>query len=467
MTKTRTETDSLGTLDLPADALYGIATKRGAANFDISPATIGAFPEFLRALARIKRACALANLDCEVIPREVAEAICAAACEVEDGQHQDQFIINIMEGSGGTSINMNINEVLANRALQLLGDVPGHYGRIHPNDHVNTGQSTNDVVPAAIKLAIFEMSATLIDALNDLSDRLFQKADAFADVLRVGRTCLQAGQPMMLGQAFGGYASAVRRQADNLQGLRRHLLELPLGGTAIGTGLGAASGFKPRMYDHLQAITGAPVRPGGNAFDAMQNADTFSRISADIRVCAEVIGKIASDLVLLGSDGHSGLGEIRLPAVQAGSSIMPGKINPVLPMMMQQVAFAAMGNDTAVSIACQQGVLEINHFEPLIASRLFDTLNLLTQAVRIFSEECIVGLEADPERSLSALLKSPAIATIFVKQLGYSEVTRLVRAAESQNRTFADLVIEKGYLTREDLLAKVREAAICHVAERP
>lgn len=456
MTGIRIETDSLGSLSLPSEALYGIATLRGQRNFDISTVKLGHMPELFRALARIKRAAAEANRDLRVIPDEVAEAICAASLEVEEGRHADHLIVDLLEGSGCTSINMNMNEVLANRALQILGEAPGNYARVHPNDHVNTGQSTNDVVPSAIKLAAFEKSSELLQALDQLGNAFADRADTFSDVLRVGRTCLQAGQPMLLGQALGGYAAAVRRQADKLAAVRQQLLVLPLGGTAIGTGLGAAPGYRSRVYHYLRLVVGENVHPGENTFDAMQNADTFSRMSAEIRVCAEVLGKVASDLVILASDPASGIGELILPAVQAGSSIMPGKINPVLPMMMQQVSIAVIGNDTAVSLACLQGQLEINHFEPIIASRILDSLNLMARAIRIFSQHCVAGIEPERELSMRNLLRSPAIATIFVKRLGYIETSKLVKDAEKQSRPFLELAIERGLLTEAEVLATTR-----------
>lgn len=455
---TRIETDSLGSLNLPSDALYGIATLRGQQNFDISPVKLGHAPELLVALAQIKRAAAQANRDMLVISNEVADAICKAAMEVERGQHAEHFVVDLMEGSGGTSINMNMNEVLANRALQLMGEAPGTYDRVHPNDHVNTGQSTNDVVPAAIKLAIFAKSRHLLESLYGLGQAFAERAEAFSDVLRVGRTCLQAGQPMLLGQAFGGYAAAVRRQVEKLAEVRQQLLVLPLGGTAIGTGLGAVPGYRSRVYRHLQAIVGESVRPSDNFFDAMQNADIFSRISAEIRICAEVLGKIASDLAILASDPDSGIGELILPSVQAGSSIMPGKVNPVLPMMMQQVSIAVIGNDAAVSLACLQGQLEINHFEPIMASRIFDSLDLMARASRIFSERCVAGIEPDRERSIRNLLRSPAIATIFAKKIGYAEASKLVKDANRQKRSFVELAIEKGLLTKAEILNTMHES---------
>ncbi len=458
MPQTRTETDSLGSRELPAGALYGVSTLRGRENFDISFQKLGDEPELLRALTRIKHAAAAANRDIGALPARTADAIVAAATEIEAGRHSDQFIVDLLEGSGGTSINMNINEVVANRALQLLGDSPGNYAVVHPNDHVNMGQSTNDVLPSAVKLAVYEKSRDLVGALGHLAVALRNRADAFDDVLRIGRTCMQAGQPMRLGQAFGGYAAAIQRLVDKLDRARDDMLVLPLGGTAIGTGLGAAPGYREAVYRHLRAIVGAHVRPGADLFDAMQNADGFARVSSEIRICAEVIGKIASDLIILGSGPKSGIGELRLPSVQPGSSIMPGKVNPVLPMMMQQVAFAIVGNDAAVSLASLQGQLEINHFEPVIASRLFDSIELLSKSTRIFADKCIAGIEANREQSLKHLMQSSALATVFVPKLGYAEVSKLVQAAETTGQPFIELAIERGLLTHGEILNVLQES---------
>ncbi|MBD9541334.1 aspartate ammonia-lyase [Ensifer sp. ENS04] len=458
MPNTRTDTDSLGSRELPAGALYGVATLRGQENFDISFHKLGDAPELLKALARIKHAAAAANRDIGILPADLASAIIAASVEVENGLHAEQFIVDLLEGSGGTSINMNVNEVIANRALQILDEEPGTYDRIHPNDHVNTGQSTNDVLPAAVKLAVYDKSESLIEAMAHLAAALEDRAAAFRNVLRIGRTCMQAAQPMRLGQAFGGYAAAIRRLVDKLATTRDEMLVLPLGGTAIGTGLGSAPGYRNAVYRHLQEIVGADVRPGENMFDAMQNADAFARVSSEIRICAEVIGKIASDLIILASGPNSGVGELRLPSVQPGSSIMPGKVNPVLPMMMQQVAFAVVGNDASVSLASLQGQLEINHFEPVIASRLFDSIELLAKSTRIFADKCIAGVEADEEQSLKNLMQSSALATVFVPKLGYAEVSRLVQESVANRRPFIELAIERGLLTHDEVLEVVRES---------
>jgi aspartate ammonia-lyase len=453
MPDTRTEIDSLGHREIPDMSLFGVSTLRATENFCISGRSIGDEPTLIRALAHIKRAAALANLELGVLDATSCHAIVAAADDIIAGDHADAFPVDILEGSGGTSINMNINEVLANLALDKLGEARGNYDRLGPNDHVNKGQSTNDVVPAAVKLALHEKTQELLATLAYLQSALAKKSAEFDDVLRIGRTCMQAAQPMRLGQAFGGYAASIDRLIDKLSTASNDLLVLPMGGTAIGTGLGAAPGFRACFFKHLGQATNKPVSPPADAFDAMQNADTFARVSSEIRIAAEVIGKIASDLIILSSGSNSGVGEILLPAVQPGSSIMPGKINPVMPMMMQQVAFGVVGNDAAVSLAALNGQLEINHFEPIIASRMFDSIDLLTRAARLFADGCIAGLRANREQSLKNLMDSSAMATIFVDHLGYAKVAKIVKLSLAEGRPFIRLAIEQGLLSEEEVMA--------------
>jgi aspartate ammonia-lyase len=456
---TRTESDSLGEVTLPADCLYGINTARGRQNFAISHRTLRDEPAFIRALAQVKKAAALANRDLGVMPQDIAKAIVRACDEILDGRHHEHFVIDMLEGSGGTSINMNANEVIANRALQMSGDPLGAYHRIHPNDHVNMGQSTNDVVPTALKLAVYEKIPLLLQALDGLAAALAAKSVEFSRVLRLGRTCLQSVQPMTLGQAFGGYAAAITRSRDISATVASGLLIVTLGGTAIGTGLGAAPSYREAVLRHLADVTGWTISGADDLFDSMQNADAFVRLSGELRTTGDVIGKIASDLVILSSGPTGGIAEVELPAVQAGSSIMPGKTNPVLPLMMQQVAFAATGNDLAVSMAALQGQLEINHFEPVMASRLFDSLDLLTNGTRLLTTRCIDGLAANRETSLRNLLESSALATVFVPTLGYEATTALVKESLKQKRTFSALAIESGLLTDGELLETLYRSA--------
>jgi aspartate ammonia-lyase len=456
---TRKEADSLGELTLAGDCLYGIHTARGRENFAISHRSLRDEPAFIRALARVKKAAALANCSLGALPQDITAAVAEACDEIIGGRHHEHFVIDMLEGSGGTSINMNANEVIANRALQIIGAPLGDYRRIHPNDHINLGQSTNDVVPTALKLAVFEKAQVFLRVIESLGASLAAKSVEFADMLRLGRTCLQSAQPMTLGQALGGYAVAVARSREMVAAAANRLMVVPLGGTAIGTGLGAAPGYREAVLRHLAEVTGSPISGPDDLFDGMQNADAFARISSELRTAADILGKIASDLVILSSGPTGGIGEIVLPAVQAGSSIMPGKINPVLPMMMQQVAFAVTGNDLAVSMAVLQGQLEINHFEPVTASRLFDSLDLLTNGTRLFTQRCIDGVAANRETSLRNLLESSALATVFVPTLGYEATTALVKQSLRQKRPLSALAVESGLLTECEVVASLYRSA--------
>lgn len=452
----RTERDSLGAAQLPRGALYGLGSLRAVWNFDVSDRKLRDEPALLRALARIKQAAAATNRDLGLLSPDLADALIAACSEVARGRHRDQFIVDMMEGSGGTSINMNMNEVLANRALQRLGHDPGSYEVIHPNDHVNLGQSTNDVVPAGVKLAVIETLQDLLSALRHLGTVLSRRAAKLDDVLRLGRTCLQDAQPMRLGQMLGGHAEAVRRLAAHLSDRCTELACLPLGGTAIGTGLGAAPKFRPLIHNHLSILAGHPVRPADNLFDALQSADVFARVSAEVRIAAEALARLAGDLIILSSGPTGGLGEIKLPAVQPGSSIMPGKVNPVLPMMMQQIAFAVAGNDFSVSMAAAQGQLEINHFEPIIATRLLSSITILARGIRLFTDKCIAGLDADRERSMANLLGSAALATALVPKIGYAETATLVQLAKREGRKLTDLAVERGLIQQDEIVFLLR-----------
>ncbi|MFJ3047337.1 aspartate ammonia-lyase [Herbaspirillum chlorophenolicum] len=454
----RSEADYLGTVQIPSDALYGVNTIRGVENLTVSTNAIGAEREFVRAFAQCKWAAALANRDMGVIDDAQATAIVQACREIADGQHDRFMVVDFMEGSGGTSTNMNINEVVANRAQQLLGGQPGSYDRVHPNDHVNRSQSTNDVYPAAMKIAAYALLAPLADELDAFAASLQAKADQFKDVLHLGRTCFQDAQPMLLGQTFGGYAALAARLGEKVRAVRDELRVLPLGGTAIGTGFGAPRGYKASVYAHLSGVTGVPFVPADDPFDAMQNLDTFTRVSGELRTCATSIAKIASDLILLSSGPNGGLGELELPAVQAGSSIMPGKINPVLPMSMMQIGYAVVGNDVCIAQANQGGQLEINHFEPVVADRLYDSIHLLTNGIRLFREKCISGLQASEQVNERHLLDSTAIATALIPKLGYAQVSKIVRQAASEGRTLIDVFEERGILSRDEAIRLTRES---------
>jgi aspartate ammonia-lyase len=455
----RTERDYVGEVSIPADLLYGINTVRGVENLTVSSQNIAHYPEFRVAFAQCKWAAALANRDNGVVTAQQCEAIVKTCKEVIDGQFDTSLVVDLMEGSGGTSTNMNFNEVIANRAQQLLGHPPGSYDFIHPNDHVNRSQSTNDVYPAALKIATYAMLGPLIGEVRQLAALFDGKASQFADILHLGRTCLQDGQPMRLGQFFGGNAALSRRLADELAAVRDKLRTLPLGGTAIGTGFGAPAGYRSAVYAHLQEIAGVAYEAPSNSFDAMQNMDVFARVSSELRTCAVSLAKIASDLTVLSSGPVGGLGELQLPEAQAGSSIMPGKVNPVLPMAMIQLSFAVVGNDVTVAQAVQYGELEINHFEPVVASRVFDSIALLTNGIRRFSEKCVAGIAADAARNEHHLTESIAVATALVPRLGYAQVSKLARQSVAEGRPLISILDESGLLSRDETIAAIRKAS--------
>jgi len=455
----RVERDYVGEVNIPSDRLYGVNTVRGVDNLTVSSQNVASYIEFRDAFAQVKWAAALANFDNDVITKEQCDAIVKACSEVIEGRFDSSLIVDLMEGSGGTSTNMNFNEVIANRAQQVLGHPAGTYEIVHPNDHVNRSQSTNDVYPAALKIATHSMLGPLVEEVEQLAALFEGKTIEFADVLHLGRTCLQDAQPMRLGQLFGGYASLTRRLAEELMAVRDKLLVLPLGGTAIGTGFGAPAGYRSAVYTHLRDITGVKYEPPTNPFDAMQNMDVFARVSAELRTCAVSLAKVASDLTVLSSGPVGGLGELRLPEAQAGSSIMPGKVNPVLPMAMIQLSFAVVGNDVAVAQAVQYGELEINHFEPVVASRVFDSIALLNNGVRRFAQKCVKGIEADVMRNEKHLMESMAVATALVPTIGYARVSKLARQSVAEGRSLVSILEESGVLSRDDTIAAIQKAS--------
>ncbi|MGU7770409.1 aspartate ammonia-lyase [Burkholderia sp. MR1-5-21] len=455
----RIERDYVGEVSIPGDKLYGVNTVRGVENLTVSPLGVAHYPAFRDGFAQVKWAAALANLDNDVISKEQCDAIVQACQDVIEGRCDASLVVDLMEGSGGTSTNMNFNEVIANRAQQIMGHPAGSYEVVHPNDHVNASQSTNDAYPAALKIATYAMLGPLIAEVSQLAALFDGKAAEFADVLHLGRTCLQDGQPMRLGQLFGGYASLTERLAEELAAVRDKLRTLPLGGTAIGTGFGAPAGYRAAVYSHLGSITGVEYQAPKNSFDAMQNLDVFSRVSAELRTTAVSLAKIASDLTVLSSGPVGGLGELKLPEAQAGSSIMPGKVNPVLPMAMIQLSFAVVGNDVAVAQAVQYGELEINHFEPVVASRVFDSIALLTNGIHRFAEKCVKGIQADVERNEKHLVESMAVATALVPKIGYARVSKLARQSVAEGRSLVAILDESGLLSPDATMAAIRKAS--------
>jgi aspartate ammonia-lyase len=440
----RIERDPLGELKVPADAYYGVQTARAVENFQISG--LRAPADLITATILVKKAAAEANATLERLDAGAARAIVAAADEILAGGLRDQFVVDVYQAGAGTSHNMNANEVLANRAAEILGEPRGTYTRVHPNDHVNLGQSTNDVFPTATRLALLLGAGPLVHAARELVDGLAHKADAFAGVLKTGRTHLQDAVPMTLGQEFGGYAECVRRGADDVAEASEQLQELNIGATAVGTGLNAGEEYRRQVVDNLARYTGLALRPAINLFRVTQSMGDVLAYSGAMRRLAVEVGKVASDLRLLSMGPRAGLAEITLPAVQPGSSIMPGKVNPSVPEMVNQVCFQVMGCDMTVAIACEAGQLELNVMMPVIAWNALHASTILREAIKTLRVRTIDGIVADEARARELLDRSTATATALSPYIGYAATAEIAKESVRSGRTIYDLVLERGLL---------------------
>ena len=445
----RVERDPLGDKPVPADAYYGIQTTRALENFPISG--LRAPADLVTATVLVKKCAAEANVALGRLPADVAGAIIAAADEILAGGLRDQFVVDVYQAGAGTSHNMNANEVLANRAGERLGEPRGTYARVHPNDHVNMGQSTNDVYPTATRLALLTTSAALVASARALADALDAKAATFGRVLKVGRTHLQDAVPMTLGQELGGYAACVRRGADDVDQSGRQLLELNLGATAVGTGLNAGDDFTRLAVAALARDSGFAVVPAANRFRVTQSMGDVLAVSGAMRRLAIEVGKVASDLRLLAMGPRAGIAEVQLPAVQPGSSIMPGKVNPSVPEMVNQVCFQVIGCDATIAAAADAGQLELNVMMPVIAWNALHASSILTQALTVFRTRTIEGLQADADRCRELLDRSTAVATALSPYLGYATTAEIAKAAVATNRSIRDLVLERGLMPADRL----------------
>ncbi len=445
----RSERDPLGERQVPADAYYGIQTQRAAENFPISGLRMP--PGLVTSTILIKKAAAETNADLGRLSRDVAGAIVRAADEVLAGRFRDQFIVDVYQAGAGTSHNMNANEVLANRAAEILGHARGTYDVVHPNDHVNMGQSTNDVFPTATRLALLADRDALLAAARSLAAAFGRKAAAFADIVKVGRTHLQDAVPMTLGQEFGGYEACLARAADEVEHAAAGLLELNIGATAVGTGLNAGPDFIRGVVGRLAGWTGLAVVPAANRFRVTQSMGDVLGYSGAVRRLAVELGKIASDLRMLSMGPRAGLGEILLPAVQPGSSIMPGKVNPSVPEMVNQVCFQVVGCDAAVAAACEAGQLELNVMMPVIAWNMMHAEAILREAMVALRDRTIEGLQADAARCRELLDRSTALATALSPYLGYAATAEIAKASAGSGRSVRELVLERGLLRAEDL----------------
>jgi len=444
MSGTRTERDSLGPVDVPQDAKWGAQTQRAVGNFEISGERMA--PEVIRALARIKQAAAEENASRGYLDLKVADAITQVAGEVADGEWADQFPIDVFQTGSGTSSNMNVNEVLAHLATDRLG------AKVHPNDHVNASQSSNDTFPSAVHLAaLAALADDLRPALARLAATLREKAAEFTDVVKAGRTHLMDATPVTLGQEFGGYAAAVEHGIERIEATLPRLGELALGGTAVGTGINAPPGFAAAVIARLAATTGLPLREARDHFEAQGGRDALVEASGALRTVAVSLVKIANDLRWMASGPMAGLGEIRLPELQPGSSIMPGKVNPVIPEVVIQVGAQVVGNDAAVAFAGATGAFELNVAVPVMARNVLESVRLLAAAARTLAERCVAGIEAAAERCRRYAESSPATATALAPHLGYDVAARIVHDALATGRTVREVVLDEGLMDPDEL----------------
>ena len=449
MMNTRTEKDSIGYMNVPEDAYYGVQAQRASENFQITG--LHMHPAFIINMARIKKAAAITNRNALRLSPDKSDAIIRACDEIIRGKWMDQFIVDPIQGGAGTSANMNINEVIANRAGELLGGKKGAYDKIHPNDHVNMAQSTNDVIPTAGKLTVLTLMTPLIQELRRLHDALMKKSEEFDDVIKMGRTQLQDAVPMRLGQTFHGYASMIERDLMRLTDVSREMYTVNLGGTAIGSCINTSPAYLHNIVPCLSSITGYPLLQAKDLFDATENLDGFVSVSGAVKTCAVDLSKMCNDLRLLSSGPRTGLGEIHLPAMQNGSSIMPGKVNPVIPEVVTQAAFLVAGHDLTITMAAEAGQMELNAFEPVVFYNLFESLTALTGAVSTLTDHCITGITADRERCRTLMEASAGIATALCPYIGYQKSAEIAKAALKSNRTVRELVLEEHLMTAAEL----------------
>ncbi|MEU8956597.1 aspartate ammonia-lyase [Streptomyces sp. NPDC048518] len=450
-TAVRREHDLLGDRDVPADAYWGIHSLRATENFPITGIPISVYPQLIDALAAVKEAAARANEELGLLPKAKADAIAAACREIRAGHLHDQFVVDVIQGGAGTSTNMNANEVVANRALELLGHPKGAYEHLHPNEDVNLSQSTNDVYPTAVKIATVSAVHGLLRAMAVVQDAFAEKALEFRDVLKMGRTQLQDAVPMTLGQEFSAYAVMLDEDRMRLAEAVELVHEINLGATAIGTGLNAPAGYAETARRHLAGITGMPLVTAANLVEATQDCGAFVHLSGVLKRIAVKLSKSCNDLRLLSSGPRAGLNEINLPPVQAGSSIMPGKVNPVIPEVVNQVAFEVIGNDVTITMAAEAGQLQLNAFEPIILHSLAKSITSLRAACLTLAERCVTGITANTEVLRASVETSIGLVTALNPYIGYTAATEIAREALATGRGVAELVLEKGLLPPERL----------------
>jgi aspartate ammonia-lyase len=445
----RTEKDFLGTKDVPDDAYYGIQTLRAVENFPITGYRIHG--ELIRALAMVKKAAALANMEVGRLYSGLGDAIVKAADEIIEGEWHDQFIVDPIQGGAGTSINMNANEVIANRALEILGKQKGDYLSLSPNTHVNMAQSTNDAFPTAMHISVLSLLEQLLGTMNMMHGVFEQKAEEFDSYIKMGRTHLQDAVPIRLGQEFKGYSRVLARDIRRIDNTRTHLYEVNMGATAVGTGLNANPKYIKRVVEHLADISGMPLVNAEHLVDATQNTDAYTEVSAALKVCMMNMSKIANDLRLMASGPRVGFNEISLPPRQPGSSIMPGKVNPVMAELINQVAFQVIGNDHTICLASEAGQLELNVMEPVLIFNLIQSISIMNNAFQVFTEYCVAGIEANKDKLREDVERSVGIITAVNPHLGYEVVARIAREAILTGKSVRELCLAYDVLTEEEL----------------
>jgi aspartate ammonia-lyase len=448
---TRREKDLLGMRDVPREVYYGIQTMRALENFNISGVTLSFFPVLIQALVMVKMASARANHDMGLLPTPIANAIVRACHEIIQGRFHQQFVVDLIQGGAGTSTNMNANEVIANRALEHLGHQKGEYQYCHPNNHVNLSQSTNDVYPTAIKIALINSNVRLVEVLEGLITGLQEKAFEFSGIIKMGRTQLQDAVPMTLGHTFGAWATTLGKEIERLNENARLMLDINMGGTAIGTGLNAPPGYAAKVTEHLRFITGMKMELAPDLVEATQDTGALVMYSAAVKRLAVKLSKICNDLRLLSSGPRAGLNEINLPPMQPGSSIMPGKVNPVIPEVVNQIAFKVIGNDLTVTLAAEAGQLELNVMEPIMVQSLFESIEMLKNGMNTLLQRCITGITANADHCRQVVHNSIGLVTALSPVLGYEKCTEVAKEALATNRGVYDLVLEKGWMTKEEL----------------
>jgi aspartate ammonia-lyase len=445
----RIESDSIGQREVPINAYYGVQSLRARENFKISGTKTHV--EFIRAIVEIKKAAAIANKNAKAIDEKIADAMIFACDEILSGKFVEDFIVDAVQGGAGTSFNMNANEVISNRAIEILGGKKGDYSIVHPNDHANCGQSTNDVFPSAGKVATIRFLEKAILALNDFRRALELKAKQFSGVIKMGRTEMQDAVPISFGQSFNAYANAVKRDTVRFKRAIKELSVLNMGGTAIGTGITASGEYVKSVVPILSEITGLNLTQAEDLVDATQNLDCFVYVSGIVKACAATLSKIANDLRLMSSGPRTGFAEINLPAKQNGSSIMPGKINPVIPEVINQIAFNVIGNDTTITMAVEAGQLELNAFEPIIFYCMFESLEMLTNGVKVFTTDCIEGLTVNQEICEDEVERSIGIVTALCPFIGYTKAASLAKKALKEKKTVRRILLEEKIISESEL----------------